>query len=50
MSHAKKNYVYALRENQYKRREDWKKKRKRRDMIGYQFILKKPFIKDNFYE
>ena len=30
----------CLRENQDKRRGDWREKREKRNMIGYQFILK----------
>ena len=36
----------SLRENQNKRRGDWREKRERRKMIGQQFILKKPSIGD----
>ena len=35
-----------LRENKDKRRGDWREKRERRNMIGYQFILKKLSIGD----
>ena len=36
----------CLRENKDKRRGDWREKREKRNMIGYQFILKKLSIED----